>query len=49
MINKFLLHIDLDVTPLYQEAERIESQLKTIHKQAKEVKTPSQHQPSMYG
>ncbi len=49
MINKFLLHIDLDVSPLYQEAERIESQLKKIHKQAKDVKTPGKHQPSMYG
>lgn len=49
MINKFLLHIDLDVTPLYQEAERIESQLKMIHKQAKDMKTPGQNQPSMYG
>lgn len=49
MINKFLLHIDLDVAPLFQEAERIEGQLKTIHKQAQEVKAPGQHQPSMYG
>jgi uncharacterized protein len=48
-IDKLLLHIDLDVAPLYQEAERIESQLKTIHKQAKDVKAPGQHQPSMYG
>jgi uncharacterized protein len=49
LINKFLLHIDLDVKPLYQEAERIESQLKSIHKQTSETKTPGQHQPSMYG
>ena len=49
MINEFLLHIELDVSPLYHEAERIESQLKTIHKQAKDVKAPGQHQPSMYG
>jgi uncharacterized protein len=49
LINKFLLHIDLDVKPLYEEAERIESQLKTIHKQSSEKKTPGQHQPSMYG
>ena len=49
LINKFLLHIDLDVKPLYQEAERIETQLKTIHKQTTEMKTPGQHQPSMYG
>ncbi|MFO7618197.1 MAG: PAC2 family protein [Thermoplasmata archaeon] len=48
-IDKLLLHINLDVTPLYQEAERIESQLKTIHRQTKDVKTPGQHQPSMYG
>ncbi len=49
LINKFLLHIDLDVKPLYQEAERIETQLKSIHKQTSETKTPGQHQPSMYG
>lgn len=49
LISKFLLHIDLDVKPLYEEAERIESQLKTIHKQTSEKKTPGQHQPSMYG
>ena len=49
MINKFLLHIDLDVTPLYEEAERIETQLKTIHKQTKDGKPPGQNQPSMYG
>ncbi len=48
-IDKLLLHIDLDVTPLYQEAERIESQLKTIHRQTKDNKAPGQHQPSMYG
>ena len=49
MIDKLMLHIDLDAKPLYQEAERIEAQLKTIHKQTKEMKSPGQHQPSMYG
>ncbi len=49
VINKFLLHIELDVKPLYDEAGRIESQLKMIHKQAKEVKPPTQHSPAMYG
>jgi uncharacterized protein len=49
LINKFLLHIDLDVKPLYEEAERIESQLKTIHKQSSETKKPGHNQPSMYG
>jgi uncharacterized protein len=49
MINKLLLHIDLDVKPLYDEAGRIESQLKLIHKQAKDVKPPTQHSPAMYG
>lgn len=48
-IDRLMLHIDMDVTPLYQEAERIEEQLKTIHKQTKEMKAPGQHQPSMYG
>jgi len=49
MINKLLLHIELDVKPLYEEAGRIESQLKQIHKQAKDSKPPSQHSPAMYG
>ncbi|MBA3045817.1 MAG: proteasome assembly chaperone family protein [Euryarchaeota archaeon] len=48
-IGKLLLHINLDVTPLYQEAERIESQLKSIHKQTKDMKASGQNQPSMYG
>ncbi len=49
MIDKFLLHIELDVKPLYEEAGRIESQLKQIHKQAKDSKPPTQHSPAMYG
>ncbi len=49
MIDKLLLHIELDVKPLYEEAERIETQLKQIHKQAKESKPPTQHSPAMYG
>jgi uncharacterized protein len=49
VLNKLLLHIKLDAKPLYEESERIESQLKMIHRQAKDVKTPKQHSPSMYG
>jgi uncharacterized protein len=48
-MDRLLLHIDMDASPLYQEAERIEEQLKMIHKQTKDMKTPGQHQPSMYG
>ncbi len=48
-IDKVLLHISLDAQPLYDEAERIESQLKLIHKQAKEQPAAKITRPSMYG
>ncbi len=47
-INKMLLHIDLDAKPLYDEAERIESQLKLIHKQTKTKQSATPARPSMY-
>ncbi len=47
-INKMLLHIELDAKPLYDEAGRIESQLKLIHKQTKTKQPSSPARPSMY-
>ena len=45
-----LLEIEIDVAPLYKEAERIEKQLQILQKQAKPVVSPSsQTEPSMYG
>jgi uncharacterized protein len=51
VIDRILLHIELDAKPLYEEAERIESQLKLIHKQTETTKSPSKTTapPSMYG
>lgn len=37
-LDKFILHIKLDPQPLYLEAERIEHQLKALHRQAKAMK-----------
>ncbi|HKZ98120.1 MAG TPA: PAC2 family protein [Thermoplasmata archaeon] len=49
-IDKLLLHTELDAKPLYEEAERIEMQLKSIHHQADAAKKPSGSvRPSMYG
>lgn len=49
-IDKLLLHTRLDAKPLYEEAERIEMQLKTIHHQTEVAKKPSAPiRPSMYG
>jgi len=48
-INKLLLHTRLDAKPLYEEAERIEMQLKSIHEQTEAAKKPTQPlRPSMY-
>ncbi len=46
-ISKFFLHIKLDPKPLYQEAEAIEAQIRTIQKQAKSPKQIPL--PRMYG
>ncbi len=49
-IDKILLHTELDAKPLYEEAERIENQLKSIHQQTEGVKKPAvKERPSMYG
>ena len=50
-IDKLMLHTELDAKPLYEEAERIEMQLKTIHQQADaaQKKPPGPVRPSMYG
>jgi len=46
-LNKLLLHVKLDSTPLYDEAGVIEAQIKSVQKQAKTPKaTPAPH---MYG
>jgi len=49
-IDNILLKIDIDVKPLYSEAEGIEGRIKAMQKQAKPgvSKKPS-HAPSMYG
>lgn len=45
-----LMGIEVNVTPLYEESERIEKQLQKFHKQAKPMVSGSQApQPSMYG
>jgi len=46
-IDKLLPQIKLDVSPLYSEAERIESRLKVIREQAKPVENPMP--PALYG
>ncbi|HEV8594223.1 MAG TPA: PAC2 family protein [Thermoplasmata archaeon] len=50
VIDKLLLRTELDAKPLYEEAERIENQLKSIHQQTDGVKKPAvKERPSMYG
>ncbi len=46
-----LIGVDINVVPLYEEAERIENQLKKFHKQAKPMVSSTSQipQPSMYG
>ncbi len=50
-IDKLMLHTKLDAKPLYEEAERIEMQLKAIHQQtdAAQKKPAGPVRPSMYG
>jgi len=49
-IISLILDADINVTPLYEESERIEQQLQKFHKQAKPmVSTTRAPQPSMYG
>lgn len=50
VIDKLLLHTELDAKPLYEEAERIENQLKSIHQLTEGGKKPAvKERPSMYG
>src|SRR6266566_4055684 len=50
IIDKLRLHTELDARPLYEEAERIEMQLKSIHHQTEAAKKPTEPpRPSMYG
>ena len=45
-----LMNMEINVTPLYEESERIEKQLQKFHKQAKPMVSGGQApQPSMYG
>jgi uncharacterized protein len=46
-----LIEVDINVVPLYEEAERIEKQLQKFHKQAKPMVSSTNQipQPSMYG
>jgi len=45
-----IMGAEINVTPLYEESERIEKQLQKFHKQAKPMVSASQApQPSMYG
>jgi uncharacterized protein len=46
-IDKILPQIEVDVSPLYDEAERIETRLKAIRAQAKPVENPMP--PALYG
>src|SRR3972149_1012048 len=49
-IAKLLPRTELDAKPLYEEAERIEMQLKSIHQQTEGLKKPPvKERPSMYG
>jgi uncharacterized protein len=50
IISKIFLEIPIDIEPLYREAEKIESQIKTIHKQTTFGKPPKpSFAPSIYG
>jgi len=49
-VMALLMGIEVNVTPLYEESERIEKQLQKFHKQAKPMVSGGQApQPSMYG
>jgi uncharacterized protein len=50
IIDKLVLNIDLTAEPLYREAEEIERQIKSIHRQAKGAKGPKRAPaPQMFG
>ena len=49
-IMALIMGVEINVTPLYEESERIEKQLQKFHKQAKPMVSASQApQPNMYG
>jgi uncharacterized protein len=49
-VMALLMGVEINVTPLYEESERIEKQLHKFHKQAKPMVSAGQApQPSMYG
>ena len=48
-IDQILLKVDIDVKPLYKEAEGIESRIKAMQKQAKPSSKKATPKPEMYG
>jgi uncharacterized protein len=49
-VMALLMNVEINVTPLFEESERIEKQLQKFHKQAKPMVSGSAApQPSMYG
>ena len=49
-VMAMIMGVEINVTPLYEESDRIEKQLQKLHKQAKPMVTSGQApQPSMYG
>jgi len=49
-VMALIMDVEINVTPLYEESERIEKQLQKFHKQAKPMVSSSQApQPNMYG
>ena len=49
-VMALIMDVEINVTPLYEESERIEKQLQKFHKQAKPMVSASQApQPNMYG
>jgi len=49
-VMALLMSVEINVSPLYEESERIEKQLQKFHKQAKPMVSAAQApQPSMYG
>jgi len=49
-VMALIMGVEINVTPLYEESERIEKQLQKFHKQAKPMVSAGQApQPSMYG
>jgi len=49
-VMALIMNVEINVTPLYEESERIEKQLQKFHKQAKPmVSSGSAPQPNMYG